>query len=278
MKIILIGNRDHVFYELINNFNFDVITWARKNSLLEKAAIRENQKYFVFSLEEKSLITDVVEKADYDILISNGCPFILPITGKTMINIHPTYLPFLRGKTPINGVFFNSMSFYGATMHYISEIVDGGNIIYQEKHDVTKDLDLGLIYYLSFYLEGVVFNKGMKLLIENDFLYEGQPMETNKGSYFNRTLEKATVDFEVMSTKTILRIIKSFAVSHQGVSIKNIGSKRIKRIIDADEIENPLLLSLMKLINPGDVYLEYDQKIIVKTLDAAIRITRYVAF
>ena len=43
------------------------------------------------------------------------------------------------------------MNFIGATMHFITDKIDGGNIIYKKKHDISNDIDQGLIYFLSFY-------------------------------------------------------------------------------------------------------------------------------
>jgi methionyl-tRNA formyltransferase len=277
MKILFIGNRWNVLNVLLKNYNYELIIYVLIGSSLENKIKDKNIKYNIFSNTEKSKIIDIVLKQRYDILISNGCPFILPIVNKIMINIHPTYLPYLRGKTPLNGVFYNNMNYIGATMHYISDKIDGGNIIYQEKHKITDDLDQGLIYFLSFFLEGVVFKKGWDLLLSNNFNFEGIPIDLSKGTYFNRTEDKATIDFQKMKTDDIIRIIKSFGVESQGVKVNGLVDNKYKivKIFDANKIINSLLIDLYKKEMPGNILLNYGSKKLVKTIDGIIKIIQY---
>lgn len=274
MKILFIGNRIFVLKELLK-LDYKLTIYAKENSLLEKYLVDKNIIFYSFNDQNKNEIIELVKKEDYDFLISNGCPFVLPTTKKIMINIHPTYLPYLRGKTPLNGILYNKMDFWGATMHYISSKIDGGNIIYQERHSVTPDLDLGLLYFLSFSLEGIVFRKGWDLLLKSNFIFLGNVNDVSNGSYFNRTKDKMRVDFSTMSTDDLLRVINSFGIESQGVNVNGLKNNSIKTIYEATKITNDYLLKLYLDKKPGETILHYDSKYLVKTIDGILKITKY---
>jgi len=119
-SILIIGNRLSCYNVVANNPRYRIVKiYALKESLLDKY-LNDNQiNHICFSIDEKENVIDALLKENYNILISNGCPFILPAgklksQGKILINTHPTYLPFLRGATPLNGVFYwsyNSLYF-----------------------------------------------------------------------------------------------------------------------------------------------------------------------
>ena len=276
MKIIFIGNRINVLKELLKYIEYKVEVFCLKDSFLEANIKNITKDYTLFTIREKTQLIDKIIGKSFDILISNGCPFIFPvhrIKSKLLINVHPTYLPYLRGKTPLNGVYFNNMKFIGATMHYMSKVVDSGNIIYQKKIKLTDDLDLGLIYFLSFYLEGLVFKKGFELLKKNNFDYQGKEVDISSGSFFNRTKNINEINFHKMDTDEIIKRIKSFGVKSQGVKIKNKSKGlKISRIYEAITINNSTLKKIYKHQKPGKIVHKYDGKILIKTIDGLIKI------
>lgn len=274
MKVVFIGNRLNVFKELVI-LEYKIEIFALKESILEKYLLSNKISYISFSQEDKIFVIDSIRKLNFDVLISNGCPFILPIINKNMFNIHPSYLPELRGKTPLNGVFYNELSHVGATMHRINEGVDAGNIIYQQKEKIDEDIDLGLVYFMSFYLEGVVFKKGWDLLKKNNFNFSGKKTDLEKGSYFNRTKDKMIVDFSTMNTKAILKTINAFGILSQGAIVKGIFGREVIRIFKAENVYNLYLNDLFKENNPGVIVLEYDSKFLVKTIDGLIKVVIY---
>ena len=273
MKILFIGNRINVLNVLLE-FNPNIKILALKESYLENYLIKNGLSYNSFTISESERIYSEVNKNDFDVLISNGCPFILPVVNNRMFNIHPTYLPELRGKTPLNGVLYNNIQHVGATMHRIDEGIDTGNIIYQQKEQIDTDIDLGLVYYLSFHLEGVVFRKGWDLLKENDFDYTGHKINIKKGNYFNRTDNKMKINFSTMATDDILRTIRAFGILTQGAFVSGL-DRNIKRVFIAEIVTNKYLNEQFKNDNPGTVVLEYDNKILVKTIDGLIKLISY---
>jgi methionyl-tRNA formyltransferase len=81
------------------------------------------------------------------------------------INIHPSLLPDLKGKHPINGAILFDRK-HGVTCHHMDDGIDTGSVIANIEIPITDDLDLGLLYQLSFIAEGEVFEKAHSLKFE----------------------------------------------------------------------------------------------------------------
>jgi methionyl-tRNA formyltransferase len=279
-QAIFVGNRLNVVNELINISEINVKKiYVQKDSLLHRSIDKFNIPYRVFEVKKKfklDIISDLKEMK-FDLLISNGCPFILPIEDlkishpdSLFINTHPTYLPHLRGKTPLNGVFMLDYKFIGATTHYMDSGIDTGTIIYQEKVDLTPDIDQGLVYYISFNLESIVFRKALKILINHDFKYEGTK-QVGQGSYFNRNESLFRVDFSCDSNEEIIKKINSIGMINMCNQIK-IGEEKIN-VLEAESIINPFLLDRFNNAKEGTLLYRYNNKILVKSKDGIIKMT-----
>jgi len=274
MKILFIGNRINVLTQLLHN-NIDI--FVLKGSYLHRYLKKLDVEYHLFDLSDKEMIVNKVMGLDHDVVISNGCPFILPVVHGRMYNIHPTYLPLLRGKTPLNGVLLYGYNFIGATMHIMSPTVDGGNIIYQEKQEISPALDLGLIYFMSFHLEGQVFKKGWQKLLSSNFEYRGTAMEVGEGTYYNRNDNDRIVDFKKMNSSEILKRIKAFGISTQGAIVKGLGGgeEQVNLIYEAEKLEDEYLSTIFSNHKPNNIVLKYDNKIIIKTIDGLLKVSKY---
>jgi methionyl-tRNA formyltransferase len=81
------------------------------------ALLREIAPDFIFSFYYRNMIkTQVLE---------------LPLRGA--LNLHGSYLPRYRGRVPVNWAIINGESESGATLHYMVEKPDAGDIVAQEK-------------------------------------------------------------------------------------------------------------------------------------------------
>ena len=114
-------------------------------------------------ISKKQIIRDI-KRENFDILVSNGCPYILPVDDlkracDKWVNVHPTYLPYYRGKSPLKEMHAKGVDYIGATLHHMDKGIDTGPIIYQEKKPFNGSLDER--YKQSFELEAQVFKKGI---------------------------------------------------------------------------------------------------------------------
>lgn len=278
-KVLYIGNRPGCYKVLENNPQYDIVKLlVKKGSFLESYLCKNPAKYEVFTNEDKKEVFEQIHNCNYDILVSNGCPFIIKASqlieqGKILLNTHPTYLPHLRGSTPLNGVFYNGYDFIGATTHYISDGIDSGNVIYQKKLNLTPDIDQGLVYFISFNLETEVFQEALRLLENSNYKFLGTPIDINEGCYFNRTKEKQTIDFNTDDTDLIVRKIKSFGIPSQGVIANIDGHYNI--LYQGEKITNNYLLEYFSNFSVGSVALRYEDCMIVKTNDGLIKISKF---
>lgn len=60
-------------------------------------------------------------------------PKILELAAKGALNLHGSWLPHYRGRVPVNWAIINGETETGATLHYMVEKPDAGDIVLQEK-------------------------------------------------------------------------------------------------------------------------------------------------
>lgn len=62
---------------------------------------------------------------------------ILEIPASGALNLHGSYLPKYRGRVPVNWAVINGETETGATLHYMVEKPDAGDIVDQEKVEIS---------------------------------------------------------------------------------------------------------------------------------------------
>jgi methionyl-tRNA formyltransferase len=281
-KAVFIGNRTPVLKVLQEEPEIELVSiWALEGSVLQKTLAEKNTSFQCFHLNEKKKLLDIILRTPFDILISNGCPFKLPISrlkrkDELFINSHPSYLPYLKGMHPINGVFFHNFDFWGATTHYMDDGIDSGPIIAQKKYPKTPDLDIGLLYQISFDLEGEVFYDALKTLKAHNYEFSGIP-QSQISSHYTRHPEDMILNFKTMSLHQLLCRIHAFGVSSQGA--RGELENQWYQIYEAEPLTNPYALEkFSKPKEPGKVLCTYDndRHLLVQTLDGILKINAYV--
>ena len=66
-------------------------------------------------------------------------PLVLNVYKNKVINIHPSLLPKYPGLDTHNSVLENGDLKHGVTIHYVNEVLDGGEIIAQGEISVQPD-------------------------------------------------------------------------------------------------------------------------------------------
>ncbi|HZG73596.1 MAG TPA: formyltransferase family protein [Chondromyces sp.] len=95
-----------------------------------KTTIFQNEK-----LDDDTSI-HLAKQQEADLLVSAGWPYKIPLAflqsfKYTPINCHGSVLPDYRGNRAYMHYWANCESYYGATIHYMNERFDDGNIIVQ---------------------------------------------------------------------------------------------------------------------------------------------------
>lgn len=100
-----------------------------------------------------SLNLDYIIGIHYPYIISNE---LLNIPKVGFLNLHPAYLPYNKGwNTPSWAIIDNSD--YGATLHFMSEKLDEGDIVHQKRLIVNIDETANELYYRVLKTEKEVF-------------------------------------------------------------------------------------------------------------------------
>ncbi len=64
-------------------------------------------------------------------------PEVLSLASRGSLNLHGSYLPRYRGRVPVNWAVINGETETGATLHYMVEKPDAGDIVDQEKVEIA---------------------------------------------------------------------------------------------------------------------------------------------
>jgi len=261
-RVLFIGNRNSVLRKIIDLKMRIIKVLCVKDSYLEKYLHVNNIEHEIIT--DKQMLIDSIEKSDFDILISNGCPYIIPVTElkkeyQLYINIHPSLLPDLKGKHPINGaLLFNRRA--GATCHLMDDGIDTGVIISQIPIDIN-DLDLELLYKLSFLAEADAFEIAYNRNFNEDREILNLEDLDNGYIYYSRRDKDLLINFNE-DKDSIIRKVKAFAIEGQGAYFLFENNKF--RVYEVQVITNKYLINKYARCNDREIVLIYGNKIIIK--------------
>ena len=107
-------------------------------------------------------LLDFLAKQAPDIVVLAGYMKIIPANivkeyKSKIINIHPSLLPKYPGLNTYNKVLKNKDQFHGATVHFVTETLDGGPIILQGKFQISEKITLTDLESLTHRIEYKIF-------------------------------------------------------------------------------------------------------------------------
>lgn len=107
---------------------------------------------------------------------------VLDIPRRGALNLHGSYLPRYRGRVPVNWAVINGETETGATLHYMVEKPDAGDIVDREKVEIAFT-DTALDVFNKVTEAAVtVIGRSFPLLVAGTA--PRQPMDLAAGSYF----------------------------------------------------------------------------------------------
>ncbi|BDB64733.1 hypothetical protein T36_1190 [Helicobacter cinaedi] len=271
---LFVGNRLEVLQAMLQTCHNLTIcmqsqTYAAR-TLQTSLSPKHKRHYYEFSSKKELLA--LLEQMEFDVLVSNGCPYILPISQiqkphQIFINCHPSLLPNLKGNHPINGaILFHQPS--GATCHIMTDEIDSGAIISQVPVYNDDNISLPLLYQMCFLAEKEAFILAMQRDFKPDenFLSHSTPPIP----YYTRADSHLELDFHTQSSQHIIDTIKAFAMQTQGAYLKCDCSVRF---IDAKLISNPFLEKTFKQSCLNDILLSFDNHILCKRAEGFLQLT-----
>ena len=277
-KIVFVGNRAQVLDVCLREPDWEVgAVFAQRGSFLEKDLAARPLAHVPFAFADKENVLRQLEVSEFDILVSNGCPFILPISrlrreSRLFINTHPSLLPDLKGPHPVNALFLQGHREFGATTHYMAEEVDAGEILAQQRVPLTPDLDAGLVYRLSFQLEAEAFRQAVAALKAADYRRSGQPQAAG-ASFYKRAATDQTADAARESAVEIEKKIRAFGIRSLGTTLTTRDGAYL--VFEGCAVTHEEAKRRFGRGTPGAVVLEYDGKLLVETPNGLVKLVVY---
>lgn len=110
----------------------------KSNGICSKYCLQQNievRKFYNIELDDQAS-RDIALNANVDILVSAGWPYRIPTSFLNLfkykpINCHGSVLPDYRGNRAYMHYWANCEEHYGATIHFMNEKFDDGNVIVQ---------------------------------------------------------------------------------------------------------------------------------------------------
>lgn len=270
MKYFFVGTRFYCLEKMLELGLNIVCSAVIKDSFAEKGLKERNIESI--TIESKQQLLDLIRNTEFDVLVSNGCPYILPISqlrkrDEKYINIHPSLLPDLRGMNPVNGaILFDRPQ--GTTCHYMDDGIDTGAIISQTKIVEKPDIPLDLLYQLTFMSEAETFLKAY----ERNFEPNGVKQDQEDTIYYTRKIEDQIIT-ENDDLDLIVRKVRAFQLEGQYARFeKNENRYYIKELIvfkneylDTCDYRNRQIIK----IYGNNVISKFDDKYLLWRLDNA---------
>lgn len=269
MKYVFVGNRGFVLEEMLANGLDILMVIVMHNTYLSKSISNYDVPFKIIATKEEML--SILNSISYDILISNGCHFLLPINQlrkAIYVNIHPSFLPDLKGYDPNIGAILHQRD-GGASCHIMDMGIDTGDIIAQEKIEVSKDLDVKLLYQLSFLAEKNVFKKALSLKFKPQLK---QPVKNDTITY-RRSEKDMTINFK---EKNDLILSKVKAYNNLSIGARFYFNNELFKVFNADIIKNKYLYKSFQDANNLEIVLSYEDNIVFKKENLFIRFSRIV--
>lgn len=266
-NFVFAGNRAYVYEQMLElGLNIKKI-FAVKNSYFQKYLESKNIEFDI--IDDKKIFIQQLKTLDFDYFISNGLPIILPISelkkrnDKKFINIHPSFLPDLKGADPVPGaLLFGKDS--GATCHYMNDSIDSGDIISQVKIKNSPDLDAGLLYQLSFLAEKEAF----KAAYESEFKIVSSQIEIGNEIYYTFKEDDLKINFNG-PVENIISKIKAFSNISKGAYFE-LKDEKFK-VFDADYIHNEYFNSLKDRFRDLEIIFLYENCLVFKKHNKLIK-------
>lgn len=169
---------------LTNSNSGNVIDFA--NQLGLKIIVTEDSLF-----SDESWIKKSLSSYKESILVSCGWPYKIPSTlinfFASAINCHGSYLPDYRGSRAYMHYWANCSKFFGATIHYLTDKFDDGNILVREKLEMRIDESHDSVFIRTAELCGQLLPKALEMIENLDPGFVGDGL---KRYFFKMTPEQ----------------------------------------------------------------------------------------
>ncbi|MDQ7822774.1 MAG: formyltransferase family protein [Candidatus Eremiobacteraeota bacterium] len=193
---------------------------------------------------------------------------ILEIPRFGVIGYHPAQLPRNRGRHPLIWALVLGLKETASTFFFMDEGVDSGDILSQERVDITYDDDAGSLYHKVVNTALQQIEGFLPHLEKNEF--KRIPQEHTEATYWRKRCKNdGLIDFR-MSSRAIYNLVRALTRPYVGAHLI-YGGKEIK-VWKAAEVrftDNSL--------EPGKIIKVEGRSILVKCYTDAVRLLEHEA-
>ncbi|MGB5132818.1 MAG: formyltransferase [Steroidobacteraceae bacterium] len=154
--------------ELARALDIPVVTPRNPNSDDWVRLISGHAPDFIFSFYYRSLIATPV----------------LQLARLGALNMHGSLLPDYRGRAPVNWAILHGEAWTGATLHYMVQRADGGDIVDQQAVPILEDDDACVVFGKVTVAAEIVLARSLPHLIAGTAAR--RPQDPRAGQYFGR--------------------------------------------------------------------------------------------
>lgn len=195
-------------YEIVG-----VLTDSSSENIIDWVS-QKNIKLFKGNPRGKKVFSSSLFFGEFDFLISINYLYLINsdlinLPKKMAINIHGALLPRYRGRAPHIWAIINNERECGITVHQIDEGCDTGDIILQEKIEITSSTTGGDILKCFEHKYPNMIKSAINAILENKELVKQD--ETQASYYSKRTPEDGEIDWswDTLRIKNWIRALTS---------------------------------------------------------------------
>jgi len=200
-KYYLYPNKNYIYYDIKKYNSLIKISKKNKLPLLWSSDLRTS----TFEKRLKELEPDLIIMASFNRLIPNN---IIKIPKFGFVNIHPGKLPENRGSTPLRWALINGISESFVTAHFIDTTLDTGDIILEQKVEITLEDNLGTLTDKTDYISIDLVCKVYKLFLNNKVIRIKQEDRTLYNKKFGITQQKISLNNNFNYIKNVCQALQ----------------------------------------------------------------------
>ncbi|MBI3222754.1 MAG: formyltransferase [Nitrosomonadales bacterium] len=146
---------------------------------------------------------------------------LLAIPKQGALNMHGSLLPKYRGRVPVNWAIIHGETETGATLHYMTEKPDNGDIVAQQAVPILPNDTAHQVFQKVTVAAEIALNDVLPALLAGNV--QRQKQDLSKGGYFGgRKAEDGIIDWS-LSAQQIHNLVRAVAPPYPGATTRLMG-------------------------------------------------------
>lgn len=207
------------FYESVNrDSKIDILLTDGESGRTIDLAMRRGMK-IIRTLDQKFNDKAWIEKNFvnvHGVLVSCGWPYKIPLDliniFSAAVNCHGSYLPDYRGSRAYMHYWANCSDFFGATIHYINENFDDGNILVRGKQRMFPNETQNEVFIRTAELCGHLLPAALSKIELGD---KGFVINNERARYFFKRTPEEFEEYRHLNEKRLMNGMEPLLTPHK---------------------------------------------------------------